>query len=51
VRMSIDNVNKKYLFSRKVGQGAYGSVYIAKSKKQNDQKAIKILLKSKVITN
>jgi serine/threonine protein kinase len=43
VRMSVENISQKYKFSKKVGQGAYGSVFIAKSKKMDEQKAIKII--------
>lgn len=44
----MENINRKYLFEKKVGQGAYGSVFIAKSKKVDSEKAIKIISKSKL---
>jgi hypothetical protein len=48
IRMSSENVNKKYSFSVKLGQGAYGSVFTAKSKFSKDARAVKIIAKSKV---
>lgn len=51
VRMKMENINDKYVFAKKVGQGAYGSVFIAKSKKLDQQMAIKIISKSKIHQN
>lgn len=47
--MLISDVNKKYIFLQRLGQGAFGSVFVAKSKTTGEQRAIKIISKSKII--
>jgi len=46
--MKISNVSTKYMFSQRVGQGAYGSVFLAKSKHLEEEKAIKIISKNNI---
>jgi len=39
-----DNIDNKYIRPKKLGDGTYGKVYLAKSKDTNKEVAVKILV-------